>query len=173
MFSADGSTAVTIVLERTAADPDPREITVIARDATTGALRATYVLPLTLNGPTARLSRDGSRLVLAVFPGLAVGTTARIDPPEWHVVETATGKTLAVVPSDPGGRWPTETWIDPDARRLYRLLLPLWPDNPGPGPALIVAHDLTTGAEIGGLQMPEVLGGTWDTGAPTPTRSPM
>jgi hypothetical protein len=168
VLSADGSTLVTIAFELAAAQSGPTEVTVIVLDTATGARRASYELPLAVGAPaerSTRLSRDGSRLVLMAEP--------RPAPPEWHVVETATGKILATVPSDPDGRWPSETWIDPDARRLYRLLLPSWfPDNPGPGPAIVVAHDLTTGAEVGRLEVPEVIGGTWDTGRTVPNPHP-
>lgn len=168
IISADGSTLVTVVIERTATNPEPNEASVHVRDGATGRVLAEYILPLTIRGPGWRLSQDGSRLIVEAMPTHGQPPPSVEARPEWHVIETATGKTLATIPSDPDKRWSTETWIDPDARRLYRLLLPRWPDDTGPGPALIVAHDLTTGREIGRLTVPDVQGGTWDTGREIP-----
>lgn len=168
IISADGSTLVTVQVELSAADPHPSEITLVVRDLVAGSDPVTFDLPIAAIGPWARLSRDGSRLVVEARPGFEAGSTTPADPPEWHVVATKTGEALAVVPSDPDGRYPTETWIDPEATRLYRLLLPTLLDSTGPEPAVVVAHDLVTGGEIGRLVIPDVLGGTWDTGRTVP-----
>ena len=167
--SADGSTAVTLLFGRTAINPYPPEVTVAVRDFAAGADSITYELPLILNGPSVRLSRDGTRMVLMAMPDdVEMIPPGGGGPPSWHVVETVTGRTLATVPGDPKGVWPSGTWIDPDATRLYRLLLDIGLDNTGPAPAVVVAHDLTTGTEIGQIEVPVVLGGMWDAGKTVP-----
>ena len=167
--SADGSTAVTLLFERTAANPYPPEVTVAVRDLAAGADAITYKLPLILNGPSVRLSGDGSRMVLMAMPDdVGMVPPGAGGPPSWHVVATATGQTIATVPGDPNGVWPSGTWIDPGATRLYRLLLEIGPGTTGPAPVVLVAHNLTTGVEIGRLEVPDVLGGSWDTGKTFP-----
>jgi hypothetical protein len=131
VVSADGSTQVALLIDRTAANPSPSELTVVVRDLAAGTDPITYDLPLAVNGPAGRLSRDGSRLVLTAMSDAVHGASPSA-PPEWHVIETETGRTLSTVPSDPDGVWATDTWIDPDATRLYRLLLAPWPDSTGP-----------------------------------------
>lgn len=162
ILSADGSTLVELGNERTAQNPDPRQVTITVRDGLTGVRRSQYVLPLPLNGSAVRLSQDGSRLVIGYTP-TGDGSSYPPGPLAWQVAESSTGRMLATVPPDPDGRWATENWIDPDATRLYSLFLPFSQTNSGPGPARIVAHDLGSGAAVGQLVLPEVRGGTWTT----------
>ena len=173
--SADGSTVVGDEVGPPRSRPTEREIreaaakdaVIVVWDGRSGAERTRFTLPFSsgaLNG--LRLSRDGSQLVVTVYPySEALGPNQGTDPPGWHVVDTTDGRVLGMVPFDQNGAWHVESWIDPDARRLYRLFLPHWTDETtGPGPARLVAHDLTTGVEVGRLELPEVQGGTWATG---------
>lgn len=145
-ISADGSTLAAWSL-------DPASNTVLVLDARTGAERVR--LDRDADGEIAALSRDGRRLVLFAWDS------------GWHLVDTHDGRTLASIPRGPLGILASA--IDPDARRLYRLVPPV---DPAPSLAALsdaapelVAHDLTTGAEIGRLPLLGVVAGLWEAGA--------
>jgi mono/diheme cytochrome c family protein len=113
-------------------------------DARTGLERIRFEPPL-LTSPVA-LSRTGDRLVMVL-------TWSRIDPPrsEWYVFDTADGAPLAMVELEGTGQ--EQRWLDPDRRRLYRLL------RPRERPPRLVGHDLASGAELGRLELSEALVG--------------
>jgi hypothetical protein len=132
--SADGSTAV----------PTHPSRVVTVLDGRTGAERTTFEPPL-LTGLVA-LSRDGTRLVMAL-------AGSRIDPPRsrWYVFDTADGSLLSTVELEGFGQ--EQRWVDPDARRVYRVF------RPPRRPAELAGHDLTTGAELGRLELSDPLAG--------------
>jgi CubicO group peptidase (beta-lactamase class C family) len=147
-LSADGATLVSLGsawnLERTTVG-----------DARSGAERNRYPPPPPVRG--VRLSADGARLVLQ-----RVGPTG-VPAPAWDVLETASGRLLAAVKAEAAADDGWQSLIDPAGRRLYRLPLSESTERTGPQPLRIVAHDLTTGAEIGRLELPGVLAGSWRT----------
>jgi len=73
------------------------------------------------------------------------------------------GRLLASVSASRAGDGPT--WIDADARRLYRLLVGQQPlhGETGPWPEVLEAYDLASGRALGELVLPDVLGGVWET----------
>ncbi len=156
--SSDGSTMATV--DSPAPDGQPSKMTtVVVLDGSTGIEQRRFEVPGASYG-RPRLSRDGSRLVLnGGQDGAGLDGRATF----FQVIDTSDGRVIAPVPDQMGDEWPVETWIDPDATRLYSLFLPHTQTNTGPGPTLIVAHDLGTGAEVGRIELPEVRGGTWST----------
>jgi hypothetical protein len=144
-ISADGSTVVLVLEQRT----------IVVRDGLAGAERLRFDAPAAVTW--ARLSRDGSRLVLSIP---RFGSPSGITPEEWYVFDTRDGRLIAAVAgNEPGivpGGFPSGL-IDPAAARLYRF--EAGGDGSGPWPLEIVAHDLTTGDETGRLTLPEVRAG--------------
>jgi hypothetical protein len=80
-------------------------------------------------------------------------TWSWINPPrsEWYEFGTADGTQLSVVELEGAGQ--EQRWLDPDARRLYRLL------RSAERPPRLVGHDLSSGAELGRLELSEALAG--------------
>jgi hypothetical protein len=157
--SGDGMTLVQIEYARhTGGRLPPEEVTIVVRDGLTGGERARFHPPEQVAFP--HLSEDGARLV--VQTGQDMGDPR---PTTWYVLDTTDGRPLATARSGEVG-W-HQVWLDPGARRLYQLVTA----NPAAGgiantrplPIRIVAHDLTTGEEAGRLDLPEVLGGIWQT----------
>jgi hypothetical protein len=136
--SADGSTVVPTHPSRTLAVLDGR----------TGAERTRFEPPF-LASPVA-LSRTGDRLVVAL-------TWSWINPPrsDWYVFDTADGAQLSMVELEGAGQ--EQRWVDPDGRRLYRLF------RPTAGAPRLAGHDLSTGAELGRLELSEALAGSGPT----------
>jgi hypothetical protein len=114
----------------------------------------------------ARLSADGSRVTIEVMPDPSqLGTVGLIDPPGWYSLDTNTGRVYASIPADPEHGWPAGSWIDPEGMRGFRLFLRYSNTELGPWPVVVVGYDLSTGAELGRLELPEVRGGSWAIGA--------
>ncbi|HZQ98628.1 MAG TPA: hypothetical protein VFC93_07405 [Chloroflexota bacterium] len=150
--SADGSTLAGVDYDQRL---DPARHTAVVLDARTGTERARFATPPLAVG--ARLSRDGSRLVMAL-------PHSRVDPPatEWFTIDTRTGTILSrATVAGPL----SQSWLDPAATRLYRVDGPT--DGPMAGPIRLqlVANDLATGAELGRVELPDAGIGTW----PVPT----
>jgi len=157
-LSSDGSTMVTVDSPWRNGQPLAKT-TVVVRDGATGGERYRFELPGAPSG-RPRLSRDGSRHVVT---GDADGGGLKMEATTWQVIDTGNGRVIATGPYRIDGEWPSETWIDPEATRLYGLFLPRAQTNTGPGPSRIVARDLRTGAEVGRLVLPDVRSGTWTT----------
>ncbi|MGH2562592.1 MAG: hypothetical protein ACRDJH_26325 [Thermomicrobiales bacterium] len=158
-LSADGSTYVAVETWAYVRGVRAEEATIGVYDARTGAERRRFDLPSAVYD--IRLSRDGSRLVVQAYPNPP--QIGELGPLAWHVVDTADGRIITTVESDEQNGWHSDSWIDPEARRLYRLFVPYSPLNTGPDATRIVANDLTTGEEIGELELPEVRSGVWNT----------
>jgi hypothetical protein len=150
-FSGDGSTAVGVVYPEGADRGLLTKPTVVIRDARTGAERARLQSPA--HG-TGQLSRDGSRLLIQhrrAGPGWELH--------DWHLLDAGDGRVLGSGQAEGPS---AQTWPDPELRQLYRVLTPAYGlDRRGPGPVQIAAYDLETGAEVGRLELPGVLGGWW------------
>ncbi|MGH2562595.1 MAG: hypothetical protein ACRDJH_26340 [Thermomicrobiales bacterium] len=154
VVSADGSTMVAIKGGQVPG--------IVVWDARTGEKRGHFEPPGPVFEPV--LSRDGSRLVASDFTCCDM-----TRHPVWYVLDTADGRLITEVEAREPDRWanlpgdiPPEL-IDPEARNLYRLVVPSSEDDDGPRPVTLVAYDLTTGEERGRLALPEVLGGSWPT----------
>ncbi|MGH2535375.1 MAG: hypothetical protein ACRDJW_24200 [Thermomicrobiales bacterium] len=161
-LSADGSTYVAVESRQWINGVPVKEATIGVYDAQTGVERIRFDLPAFVRD--TRLSYDGTRLVIQAHPNPAqIGDVGRHDPPEWFVVDTADGHVVAKIESDEQNGWHADSWIDPTASRLYRLFIPYSPEKTGPGATRIVANDLTTGADIARLDLPEVRSGVWVT----------
>ena len=190
-ISADGSTMVGQLprdprsgppTEQKLREEATEDVVIVVWDGRSGAERTRFTLPIASGSITVRglrLSQDGSRLVIWVDPRSEVfyGRPEPDDSLGWQVVETATGRLLSNLAVEPNEQWHDQSWIDPAARRLYRLYLPDFVPSyrsddefkpTEPGAARLVAHDLDTGAEVGRLELPGVRGGTWDTGRTVP-----
>ena len=160
--------AVDLVPGSTSGDVMP----VISADGSTLALRssgAEIVIREGLAGPERirffpeasvsdlLLSRDGTRLVATIT---ADYSDRNLRAPAWKVFDTTDGQLLATVEGG-GDAW-EQVRIDADARRLYRLVLT--GDGVGagePSTVVIVAHDLTSGTELGRVALPGVRAGFW------------
>jgi plastocyanin len=147
VLSADGSTLAYL-------DSDA---TIVVRDGLYGPERLRF-FP---NGEVGYLflNRDGSRLVAEV---IADYSDANLRPPAWKVFDTADGRLLSAAQSeqtgDPWGLWV----VDPDALRVYRLAYATsQATTTGPQATVLIANDLSTGAELGRLDLPEIHAGFW------------
>jgi hypothetical protein len=173
VFSSDGSTVAGL---DNGADPTGARAlypTVVVRERASGAERR-FPAPAQIVAP--RLSRDGRRLVVdrqmtALEPGVH----------RWYVLDTATGEVRGG-----GGVGGPVAWtaLDPDATRLLRLVssadapfpepgaAPSIVGRPsiatGPGRAQLTVHDLLTGAELGQVELSDVLAGSWPSGRTAP-----
>jgi hypothetical protein len=112
-----------------------------------------------------RISREGSRLVAYM---VADYSDANLAAPAWKLFDTSDGRLLASVEHLEVGD-PRQLWaVDRDATRLYRLMLGAAPDpteeDGAAAPTRLIAHDLTTGVELGRLELPEVRAGLWRSG---------
>lgn len=162
-LSADGSTFVVLESRQFVNGEVVKEATFGIYDGRTGAERGRFSLSVYVRD--IRLSRDGARLVIQGLPlSTQLGTAGTSDPSDWYVVDTADGQVVATAEPDERDGWHADSWIDPTASRLYRVFVPYSPRNTGPGATRIVANDLTTGTEIGRLELPEVRSGVWNTG---------
>ena len=140
--SADGATAVVIEEQQT----------IVVYDGLGGPERLRFEAPAAVVGP--RLSHDGSRLVTGIP---LFGSPSGITRETWYVFDTRDGGLISAIEEDgpdpkPGGL--PGSLIDPAAERLYRSAAN--GEGDGPWPLQIVAHDLTSGAEIGRLTVPNV-----------------
>jgi hypothetical protein len=158
-ISADGSTVVTTDGGWSADDESSPRSTVVVRDGLTGPERARFDLPGHLEMP--RLSDDGSRLVVQRLDAVAEDVSP-LPLPSWQVYRTAGGKLLATVEADGRAGW-RESRIDSAASRLYHFAVAPVLGGSTPWPVELIAHDLSTGAEIGRLWLPDVLTGSWQT----------
>lgn len=162
--SPDGSTVVGFDLGWNQEAWTADDITVVVRDGLAGRERTRFHPPALVVTDEVRLSDDGRRAVLRagwVYDG-GGGGAVETDPQTWYAVDTTDGQVLATVTSDEQGPGPDGEqpfWIDPNGRRLYRLVVAPGAVDPGPWPTQLVANDLTTGEEIGRLDLPEVLAG--------------
>lgn len=182
-LSGDGSTWVSI--ERTLG---PEAATIVVRNGPTGAERARIQPLVPVCCPL--LSHAGERLVVTrlhheVDCGLIAWcyalTTARNGPlaswtltdvnratrpmqmRAWEVYDTATGQQLATAtPPVEGEVW--QTWLDAAGQRLYRLVIPGSPEDQAPRPVRLIAYSIMTGDEMGRLDLPGVLAGTFRPG---------
>lgn len=158
-LSADGSTLAAIEYARNSGgNLPPDQVTIVVRDGLTGGERARFHPPEHVVFP--RLSADGARLLVESRQDMGGPR-----PTTWYVLDTTDGRVLAAVETaELGGH---QVWLDAGARRLYQLVIANAAgggiNNTGPRPARIVAYDLTTGAEIGRRELPEVLAGSWQT----------
>jgi hypothetical protein len=83
----------------------------------------------------------------------------------WSVYDTATGQLVTTAPAlAPEGEvwW---SWLDPAGRRLYQLLVPGTPRDTAPRPVRLVVYDVGGGGEVGQLDLPGVVAGSWTTPA--------
>jgi plastocyanin len=134
--------------------------TIVVRDGLFGPERLRFFPNGTVGN--LKLSRDGRRLVAEAIVDYSA---ENLHPPAWKVFDTADGRLLATVENrESGDLW--EEWaVDADAHRLYRLVSMDASTGPNqiavPSPTQLIAHDLTTGAEVGRLDLPEVLAGFW------------
>jgi hypothetical protein len=129
--------------------------TIVVYDGLGGPERLRFEAPAAVVAP--RLSGDGSRLVTGIP---LFGSPSGITRETWYVFDTRDGGQISTVQEDgpdpkPGGL--PSSLIDPAAERLYRSAV--GGEGDGPWPLQIVAHDLTTGAEIGRLILPDVRAG--------------
>jgi uncharacterized cupredoxin-like copper-binding protein len=105
------------------------------------------------------LSRDGRRLVAEV---IADYSDANLRTPAWKVFDSVDGRLLATVENaEPGDQW--GIWaVDADALRLYRLAYDGGTSTPaGPRSTRLIANDLSSGAEIDRIELPEIFAGFW------------
>jgi plastocyanin/DNA-binding beta-propeller fold protein YncE len=108
------------------------------------------------------LSADGRRLVAEV---IADSSAAHLQTPAWKLFDTGNGRLIAAVENAESGILWGALAIDPNTLRLYRLAY----DDPsefgvhtdGPFPSRLIVDDLSTGAEIGRIELPDVLAGFW------------
>ena len=155
LLSADGSTLLSI-----AYPPDgtatPAEAIVL--DPATGRELRRFDLPLPHGN--VRLSPDGRRLFMT--PPIRRGPGRVAASTTWYVVDAAHGRVLSR-PELPGDG--LASWIDPAASRVVHLVEP--PDQRGPEPLLLHAHDLATGASLGVLgPLLDVPYGSWPVDRP-------
>lgn len=155
-LSDDGATLITFDYARS---PDvrlaPEEITIVVRDRAAGAERGRFHPPA--NVLFARFSQDGTRLVVRSYPD-------NNRPVDWYVLDATSGRVLTMVRGEPAGDDVPRYAIDADARRLYLLVVPGSPADSAPRPVHLIAYDLMTGSEVGRLELPDVLAGSWQTG---------
>jgi hypothetical protein len=157
-LSGDGSTLVALDHRF---QLDPARVTAVVREVPGGAERARFTLDQPV-GP-AHLSRDGRRLVVTETVQRGPG---RVSPRStWRVIDTGDGRVLARVEIEGDG---LPSWIDAEARRLYAVVQSR--DDDGPRPLVLTAADLTTGATIGRLELPDVANGTWTIRRPRPSQ---
>ena len=104
------------------------------------------------------LSPDGGRLVLTV-PDTFL---------KWIVLDTANGARVTTISTGDcamfgSGPYGTGYWIGPDGTYLDTLVRACTDETTAAQPAVLVRHDLATGAEIDRLRLalPEVLAGVW------------
>lgn len=151
--SADGSTIAAV---KEAANEDRSGYRVSVIDTRTGAERVS--IPWRYPIESVELSADGSRLVVGTMSG-----TMELGP-GWHLYDSGTGRLLGQVESggDSAVGWSQieRTLVAPDARRLYRLIVPRtsrsW--NASIKEHLLV-DDLVTGEVVGKIDLPGFLAG--------------
>ena len=164
-LSDDGSTLARIEYHAGGTDGD-EVFTVVVHDGLGGPERIRFRTPSRVVTP--RLSADGSVLVV-LAPGGEQG-----DVPAWLVFDSATGRLRTTIAAEGRCCWNYERaggespLIDPEARRLYQLVVSSVPGNPPgrPAPVRVVAVDLTTGAEVGRLVLPDEVAGLWQDDRP-------
>jgi plastocyanin len=153
VLSEDGSTLALLGLDGN----------LVVRDGLLGSERQRFS-PLGSVGEL-RISRDGGRLLAYL---VADHSEANLATPAWKIFDTSTGELLANVENvEPGDPW--QLWaVDREVTRLFRLMLGTGTDPTEQGGAAastrLIAHDLTTGAEVGRLELPEVHAGLWRSG---------
>jgi hypothetical protein len=149
-LSADGATLLAVVYPPNGTTA-PAEA--ILLDPATGLERRRFALPLPHGN--VRVSRDGSRLVMT--PPIRRGPGYVAASSTWYVVDAADGRLLsrAELPGDG-----LASWIDPTASRVFHVVEP--PNQTGPEPLLLHAHDLATGTSLGVLgPLLDVPYGSW------------
>lgn len=171
-LSADGSTFVVIEHQVHHADGKAASEVIVIRDGLGGPER----LRITPTEPVfePRLTHDGSRLIVA--PSLSCGPNG-CGQKIFHVYDTRTGQELTTIRGVGTPLWPD--LIDPAGRRLYHpfhearqqpdaVARVVTPDTTtgeatdGPTSSLqIAAYDLTTGAEVARIALPDVAAGSW------------
>lgn len=172
VISADGSTVVSIdydsepmddaAIATSEADPyagsdlSPEDVTIIVRDGQSGEERTRFHPPAAAS--IAGLSQDGSRLVMEADPDYE---QAPLAPARWFVFDTQNGRLLETVEGDQRGDGRLDSWIDPEARRLYHLPFTGSIGATAPHLLRLYAYDLTTGEKIGQLDLPGILAGGW------------
>lgn len=156
LVSTDGSTQVA---EEPTVISGRKTVRFTSRDVRTGSVRATWEISGSW-AATLHLSDDGGRLVVGIDALLRLDPNAGLHV-GWNVFDTASGRLLSSVQASFGETY--RVWMDPAARRLYRLSAPrtLAAKTSNEWPALTV-HDLATGAEIGRVDLPGLAAGIWD-----------
>ncbi len=107
-----------------------------------------------------KLSADGTKLLVSM---LSNNSDEQPAWPDWKVFDTATGEAIDSIRTDPAGSAKFSMAIDPVAWKMYLLT----PGKPGdiaaiaPQLAKLVVFDLTTGAELGQLNLLNVRIGSW------------
>jgi plastocyanin/DNA-binding beta-propeller fold protein YncE len=104
------------------------------------------------------LSRDGRRLVAMINSDYS---GAGLRSPFWKVFDTRDGRLLTTIQSDDPEQWQVFA-VDGGVERLYVLTVAEGTSpQSGPNPTRLIAYDLTTGKELGRLELPEVRAGFW------------
>jgi hypothetical protein len=151
--SADGSTMVVVEFSTTM-QPTLRRL-----DPETRAELASFELPRDLYGPL--LNRDGSLVVLRLAQS---GGVSGVTKPEWRVFSTKDGSPVASILGEGQGINPFgfhDAMLDPGGERLYVPFVPGEQNTDEPLPMQIAAYDLRTGQEVGRIELPEVMAGSW------------
>jgi hypothetical protein len=152
-ISADGSTLAAVEYSEVAAP------VVRIEDAASRAVRTSFIVSRDLYWP--QLTRDGALLVMQA--GQSGGVTG-VSRPEWTVFSTADGSVVATITGDGQGTNPFsfhEPIFDPIGERLYLPFVAGDHIADGPLPLQIAQYDLRTGLEIGRIELPNVLAGSW------------
>jgi len=152
-LSGDGSTMVQIDYPITEPLLTNDEITIIVRDGIDGPERLRFHPPEVAFG--ARLTRDGSRLLLSQVQNC---NPSGCNTPVWHVFDTANGELITTITGDGYEVGPWGGLLDPAGRRLYRATI--GGEGQGFRPLHVVAHDLSTGAEVGKVTLSDVRAGS-------------
>jgi hypothetical protein len=155
--STDGSTVVAVSSTATALPPTPGGIpgvgfAVRIFEARTGSERAAFYSPKRVFD--SMLSHDGSRLVARFQPDT-------IDPAarEWQSFDTHSGRVVSTVRAREACCQVYRTFLDPQGRWMYAMLLPNGADNVGLDNPLLVRYDLASGNETGRLRLDGVPSG--------------
>jgi hypothetical protein len=172
--SGDGRTIVTVSYaatnskgERLTAGPDGlnasgEDVTLVVRDGLSGAERLQFHPPVPVLFP--HLSEDGSRLVMMVHPDYGHKLSEPRGAAKWYAFDTKTGKVLTSVTGDAlYSSGIQHFWIDAGAERLYYLPILGSMDETKPPLLQLYAYDLTTGNQIGHVDLPGIVAGSWST----------
>ncbi len=164
LLSGDGGTLVGVDFAWGQEEWEAEDLTFVVRDGLAGPERGRFHPPALVVTDATRLSHDGRRAVLRrgwVYDAGGGGSVA-LDPQTWYALDTTDGRVLATITSVEGGTGPGGeqiSWVDPAARRLYRLVVAPDAPDPGPWPTQLVVDDLESGQEIGRIDLPEVRAG--------------